>query len=334
MCRDPVILSFNTTEGSRDVGHVSTSKNPTFDDRTVSRTRLTDHLNPSDERELGALALTILGGSTQPSKAQGRPELPGEPQLTHREQPDLIVYRRGDEPPLANAAHRVVICIKARTPGIDGTLTDASPNGVRLLQLVPRLVAKNAFGATTVGEAANSALTLSGYLTEALADHCSSIHLTMGHSPAHSDAHVSGVCLSDHTCVYLIEIPETEGLRTLACPEFLREVAHEESTSLVLAIHYLVNGASLPPRHSPRSLFPPCVTIVGEASGVYLRTNAALAARTEVTILASVHDLYSPGSLLAVEPIIPVSTLSRLMRRVRRVSAVSFLKRMTTAMSG
>ena len=148
MCRDPVILSFNTTESSRNVGHVSTSKNLPFDDRTVSRTRLTDHLNPSDERELGALALTILGGSTQPSKAQGRPELPGEPQLTHREQPDLIVYRRGDEPPLANAAHRVVVCTKARTPGIDGTLTDASPNGVRLLQLVPRLVAKNVFGAT------------------------------------------------------------------------------------------------------------------------------------------------------------------------------------------
>ena len=91
MCRDLDNLSFNSAEGSREVGHLSTSKNRTYVDRTVSRMSLTDHSKRSAERELGALDLTFLGASTQDSEAQGRTESPGGLQLFPRPRPDLIV---------------------------------------------------------------------------------------------------------------------------------------------------------------------------------------------------------------------------------------------------
>ena len=89
LCRDLDNISFNTAEGSRNVGHVSTSKNRTGDDRTVSCTSSADYLNRPDERELGAPVLPLLGASTQESEAQGRTELPGERQSSIR----MVTYR-------------------------------------------------------------------------------------------------------------------------------------------------------------------------------------------------------------------------------------------------
>ena len=160
------MISFNTTDDSRDLGQFSTSKDLPRYGRTTRPSG--DDTTRRAEQELGLLVSHLPGATPSPPGEDSRPDTTGELQVSSRPRSDSDTTHGNPGCPAADGSSRLLFLVhEAGWPDMASAGRSPPLFGIRLLRLQPLLVARATPQETTVSQLACAALTAAGCMTEA-----------------------------------------------------------------------------------------------------------------------------------------------------------------------